>query len=111
MAVVREDLDIIFTALASARAGYGYLKWNEVAMVKADMMNVRHRWLDVDVEDFRRRCQQAGMDLGETAELVDYLRRAQAGRRLVPQGHYRSFRFRPDPPEPEPSTLNASREW
>ena len=28
--------------------GYGnHLKWNEVAKLKADLMNVRHRWLGV----------------------------------------------------------------
>ena len=34
--------------LAPMARGYGnHLKWNEVAKLKADLMNVRHRWLGV----------------------------------------------------------------
>ena len=30
-----------------ARGHDNHLKWNEVAKLKADLMNVRHRWLGV----------------------------------------------------------------
>lgn len=98
MGALSEDIEGIFQYLEVRIEGYGYLKWNEVAMMKADMMNVRRRWLRVDVEAFRARCLQVGMTNKETAEMVDYLRRTQAGRRLVPDRSYRDFSFAQAPP-------------
>lgn len=109
---MREDIEGIFEYLQGSVAGYGHLKWNEVAMMKADMMNMRPRWLGVDVHAFRARCVRAGMTDKETAEMVDYLRRTQAGKRLVPQRTYRDFRFAQDPPEPENGVGPVtSRQW
>ncbi len=47
-------------------------------------------------------------------ELVVWLRKAQAGRRLVPQRSYRDFRFGPPPEDSEPQGLQqfpTSRDW
>lgn len=102
-----EDVEGIFEYLRDRISGYGYLKWNEVDMMKADMMNVRHRWTGVDVKAFRQRCLDVGMTKKETAEMVDYLTRAQAGRRLVPGSTYRDFRFAPEP-APRPIRRSGS---
>lgn len=96
-----EDVDGIFEYLRVRIEGYGYLKWNEIAMMKADMMNVRRRWTLVDREAFRQKCIAVGMTRKETDEMCSYLRRTQEGRRLVPESTYRDFRFEPDPvPQP-----------
>jgi len=89
----------IIEHLARMARGYNnHLKWNEQAMFKADLMNVRHRWLKVDSAAFRARCIAEGMRLEDVAELVDWLDKAKTGRRLVPQKSYRTFKF-PAPPE------------
>lgn len=90
------DVEEFLQYLGRKIDGYGYLKWNEVAKVKADMMNVRERWLTVDPGAFRSRCQEVGMTADEVAEMGDYLRRTQAGQRLVPQKSYRAYRFKHD---------------
>lgn len=107
------DLVSIFEFLEAKIQGYGYLKWNEIAMVKADMMNVRHRWIGIDPGIFRAECSRIGMTPKETAEMTDYLRRTQAGRKLVPQRGYRDFRFAPEPerPDSEPLRGTTSRDW
>ncbi|MFK0647626.1 hypothetical protein [Dermacoccus sp. BD5] len=104
------DVAEIFEYLADKVSGYGYLKWNEVAMLKADMMNVRHRWLSVDRAAFKQACRDAGMTPKEVAECVDYLDRTKAGRRLVPEATYRDFRFKPEPEAPHPKSV-VSRDW
>ena len=41
----------ILEYMADVAAGYGnHLKWNEVAKVKADLMNARHRWVGDSVD-------------------------------------------------------------
>lgn len=93
----------IIEYLAGMAKGYeNYLKWNEQAMFKADLMNVRHRWMKVDLAAFRAKCLSEGMRNEDTVELVDWLRRAQQGRRLVPERSYRDFQFRPPPEEAAP---------
>lgn len=111
MSGMPKNVEGIFEYLEVRIAGYGYLKWNEVAMIKADMMNVRHRWLGIDVEAFRARCVRAGMTREETAEMVDYLRRTQAGRRLIPQRSYRAFRFAQEPENDRGLGPFTSRQW
>jgi hypothetical protein len=50
MAELPNGIDGILEYLAEMASGYGnHLKWNEVAKLKADLMNVRHRWLGVSV--------------------------------------------------------------
>lgn len=108
------DVESIFEYLQVRIEGYGYLKWNEEAMMKADMMNVRHRWIGVNRQAFARRCRDVGMTPKETAKMVDYLKRTQEGRRLVPQQGYRDFRFNSEPEprdEPPPRSWVTSRKW
>ena len=42
----------ILEFLAAMASGYdNHLKWNEVAKLKADLMNVRHRWVGLSVDE------------------------------------------------------------
>ena len=88
-------------------SGCGY----EEAMFKADLMNLRRRWLDVDPGAFAVRLREEGMRDDDVAELVGWLKRAQAGRRLVPQRGYRQFQFNPPPEAPQPNPIQTSRSW
>ncbi|MDJ0379203.1 hypothetical protein [Cryobacterium sp. PH31-L1] len=82
-----------------AKAYNNHLKWNEQAMFKADLMNVRHRWRTVDSFAFSSKCLSEGMRNEDVELLVGWLAKAQAGRRLVPSKSYRKFRFNPPPEE------------
>ena len=95
--------------LASMAKGYdNHLKWNERAMFKADLMNNTRRWTYVDVAAFKTRCLSEGMRGEDVAELVDWLKKRQAGRRVVPSRSYRDFKFNPPPEEPEPIRRSGS---
>lgn len=87
--------------LAMQAAGYDkHLKWNEQAMFKADLMNARRRWTRVDPNAFANKLTAESMRYEDVAELIGWLRKAQAGRRLVPQRTYRTFVFSPSPEGP-----------
>lgn len=47
----------------------------------------------------------------ETAEMVNYLRRTQAGRRLIPERSYSDFRFAQEPADHRSPGQVASRQW
>jgi hypothetical protein len=98
--------------LARWAKGYNnHLKWNEKAMFKADLMNARRRWHGVSPEKFAAKLRQEGMRGEDIAELIDWLKKAQAGRRLVPQRSYRHHVFGPPPEEPENPPLVTSPDW
>ncbi|WP_157936963.1 hypothetical protein [Geodermatophilus chilensis] len=100
----------ILAYLGQMAAGYNnHLKWNEVAKLKADLMNVRRRWLGVPVGDVAAHCRSLGMREEDVAQIVELVKKTQSGRRLVPQKSYRDFRFAPSVVD-EPSGL-TSREW
>jgi hypothetical protein len=94
--------------LAMAAKGYNNrLKWNEQDMFKADLMNLRHRWRSVDAVAFRAKCLAEGMRREDVSLLVEWLKKAQAGRKLVPSKSYRTFHFNPPPEATEfPSYTN-----
>jgi hypothetical protein len=84
----------ILAHLARMAAGYNnHLKWNEVAQLKADLMNVRGRWLGVAIADVDEHCRSLGMREEDVTQIVNLVQKAQAGRKLVPQKSYRDFRF------------------
>lgn len=84
----------ILEYLAQMASGYGNrLKWNEVAKLKADLMNVPARWRGVPVSEIADYCRALGMRDEDVATVADLVRKAQEGRRLVPQKTYRNFRF------------------
>jgi hypothetical protein len=104
---------VVRVAESLARWARGYdnhLKWNEKAKFKADLMNAKQRWHGVSPDAFGSRLRAEGMRGEDIAELVEWLRRAQSGRRLVPQRTYTSFTFGPvDPPNSPP--LRVSPDW
>ncbi len=84
----------ILQYLAQMARGYdNHLKWNEVAKLKADLMNARARWLGVPVSEIADYCRTLGMRDEDVAEVATLVKKAQEGRRLVPQKTYRGFRF------------------
>lgn len=100
--------------LAEYAKGYdNHLKWNEQARFKADLMNSKARWDRVDVEAFRAKCKAEGMRSEDYEELVDWLKKAQAGRRLVPTRTYRDYKWHepPEPPEPSERISYTNDNW
>jgi hypothetical protein len=96
--VVSDDLPNgipeILQYLAQMARGYdNHLKWNEVAKLKADLMNVRDRWLGVPGSVIADRCRALGMRDEDVTQIASLVTRAQEGRRLVPQKSYRDYRF------------------
>ncbi|MDT0495678.1 hypothetical protein RM717_34885 [Streptomyces griseus] len=87
---VREFLEFIGNYVKS----YGYMKHNEEAKIKADMMNVPLRWSTsrISPEVLRKQCEAVGMTESESAKVADWLKRRQANRRLRPS-HYRDFKW------------------
>ena len=84
----------ILQYLAQMARGYdNHLKWNEVAKLKADLMNARARWLGVPMSEIAERCRTLGMRDEDVAEEADLVKRAQEGRRRVPEKTYRDYRF------------------
>ena len=71
------------------------MKWNAVAKLKSDMVEVRERWTKdhAPVDAVRAKCLDAGMTAEDTTTIVDSLRKRQAGKRLVPERSYKGFRF------------------
>jgi hypothetical protein len=97
--------------LARWAKGYNnHLKWNEKAKFKADLMNARRRWHGVSPEAFAAKLRKEGMRGEDIAELIDWLKKAQAGRRLVPQRSYRDDNFGPLD-EPDYPPLVMSPDW
>jgi hypothetical protein len=113
MAKLPNGIDGILDYLAEMASGYGnHLKWNEVAKLKADLMNVRHRWQGVSVQSISERCKELGMRHEDVQEIQDLITKAQSGRRLIPQKSYRDFRFKPYVQPPTVAgTLQTSRSW
>lgn len=92
------DVNEIIAHIAHWAAGYSSgLKWNEVAKLKADMMNVPERWVPVTVDALRSRCVAAGLSTEDSDTVADLLSKRKAGRRLVPQASYRAHRFPHEP--------------
>lgn len=98
----------ILQYLAQTARGYGnHLKWNEVAKLKADLMNAHARWLGVPVSEITDHCLTLGMRDEDVAMIADLVKKAQDGRRLVPQRTYRNFRF--NQPFNEPLSNRGTR--
>jgi hypothetical protein len=109
-----DDIVKILEHLASMARGYdNHLKWNEEAMLKADLMHSRRYWMGFPVADVRAKCIELGMREDDVALVADLVKRAQAGRRLVPQKSYRDHTFRHDRAlTPGPAAwFPTSRDW
>lgn len=106
-------VDEIVEFLADMAKGYdNHLKWNEIAMFKADLMNATDRWRVIDPDVFKAACLREGMREVDAAELTDYLRRRKQGKRLVPDRSYRDHKF-PAPVDVYPirSQIATSINW
>jgi hypothetical protein len=89
-----QGISEILQYLAAMARGYdNHLKWNEVGKLKADLMNVSHRWIGVPVSQITARCRTLGMRDEDVTVIASLVRKAQEGRRLAPQKTYRDFRF------------------
>ncbi|MEU7632687.1 hypothetical protein AB0C34_22280 [Nocardia sp. NPDC049220] len=90
------DVSEILECIGRYAEGYGgHMKWNEEAKLKADMMNMRHRWgrNRVSVDVLRHKCREVGLSVEDAGRIVDSLTKTQAGRRLIPQKTSRDFPF------------------
>lgn len=97
------DIEDILTYLAETAAVYqNHLKWNEIAMLKSDLMLKRAHWLGFDASLVGAKCRELGMTDADAREVEGYVAKAQAGRRLVPDKSYRGHTFRHDQVPPAP---------
>lgn len=95
--------------LARRAKGYdNHLKWNAQAKLKADLMNALRRWHGVSPEAFAAKLCKEAMRGEDVAELVGWVRKTQAGRRLVPQRSYRTHLVGPPPDEPDTPPQRAT---
>lgn len=99
-----------------ARMARGYdnkLKWNEQDKFKAELMNVPERWMHVDAAAFYAKTKSEGMREEDSLMLLDWLKKRQAGRRLVPSKSYRSFRMKtpPEMPDEEMRSTYSNPRW
>lgn len=95
------DIVDILEGLAIMAKGYdNYLKWNEEAMLKADLMNNRRYWKGFPAKAVRDKCLELGMRGEDADRIFDYVSRAQAGRRLIPDRGYKDHRFKHERDEP-----------
>ncbi|WP_435597020.1 hypothetical protein [Streptomyces anulatus] len=78
------DVEAFMDFIGQNIALSGDLVWQERGRLKSDMMLVRHRWAPdrVPLDAFRTKCEAVGMTPEEAAEVVDWVQRTQAGRRL-----------------------------
>jgi len=93
---VPADIAKIAEYLASnATMSGGSMKWNEVAKLKASLMNEPARWsgLRVSPEAFEAQCRAAGLPADDAATVGEFLRKAQTGRKLIPKSLYKDFVF------------------
>lgn len=81
------------------------MKWNEVAKLKSDMMQVHARWGPhrVPADALRAKCREAGLSAEDTDTVTELLGKAQAGRRVVSERSYR------DSSSGRPRRLNDNR--
>ena len=107
------DIVKILEFLASMARGYSNrLKWNEEAMLKADLMNSRGYWLGIPAPAIRAKCAALGMRQEDVDLVADLVTRAQQGRRLVAQRGYREHRFQHERPEQtEHPPRRGSQDW
>ncbi len=89
------DVQAFLEYIGSAAKASGYLKWNEEAKIKADMMNTGARWSAqrVSAAGVRAKCLEVGLTDEESRTVARFVTRVQDGRKLVPHRSYRDYRF------------------
>lgn len=89
------DIERVIAYIGSSSKLSGGLGSTEVAMLKADMMNMSKRWRSdrVSIGAVRIACLVAGLSAVDTDRVADLLGKVHDGKRLVPRPEYRTFRF------------------
>lgn len=91
---IPSDIVQILEYIAAAATGYdNSLKWNEIAMLKSDMMLNAQYWEAVTTAQIIEKCNSLGMRSEDVDIIADLHKRRLAGRRLVPEKGYRGFTF------------------
>ncbi|MCI1747340.1 MAG: hypothetical protein LKI24_04055 [Acidipropionibacterium sp.] len=106
MSKLESSVAKIMDYIGEMAEGYGgHVKWNEIAKLKADMMNVKRRWMNVDTAAFTMKCHEVGLTNEDTTEIVSLVKKVQQGRKLVPQRGYKTYRFTWEPESPADETF------
>ncbi|MFB9645050.1 hypothetical protein [Microbacterium terregens] len=95
------SVDEILESIGAAAAPSGRVRRREEDQLKADMMNVRERWMPVDPRAFQIKCYEAGLTSESAGALVGFLRHVQQGGNLRPRDS--GFRFPQSPDSLNPS--------
>lgn len=86
---IPEEQDKILRLLAAHAAGYNnVLQWREVERFKADLMNYRSAWVQIDPELVLRRCAQLGMSAEDSTVVSDMVKQLREGHRFRPKHGY-----------------------
>jgi hypothetical protein len=99
--LVPPSVDEILAFIGAAAAPSGRVRRREEDQLKADMMNVRERWMPVDPRAFQIKCYEAGLTSESAGALVGFLRHVQQGGNLRPRDS--TFRFPQSPDSLNPS--------
>lgn len=96
--ILPPDVEAFMDFIGMNIAASGGFAWNERDRIKSDMMLVPTRWAAsrVPADALRRKCEAVGMSTEEAGEVVDWLRKRQAGRQLRPN-YDKTFRWNQDP--------------
>lgn len=81
-----KDQDRILEFLATAASGYdNVLQWREIERFKAELMNYRTAWTQLDPKLVLRRCTELGMSATDSAKVSDMVRRLREGHSFRPR--------------------------
>ncbi len=87
--LIPEEQDRILEILARMAAGYdNNLQWRERERFKADLMNYRSAWLQIDPKLILRRCAELGMSAEDADEVSGMVRQLREGHRFRPKSGY-----------------------
>ena len=87
--LIPEEQDKILGILARMAAGYdNSLQWRERERFKADLMNYRNAWMQVDPKLVLRRCAELGMSAEDADEVSNMVKQLREGHRFRPKRGY-----------------------
>lgn len=93
------DIANILDSLVRWADGYGgNLKWNEEEKLKSDLMLNRSYWMKAPARLILGHLVEAGLNSDDCTTIIDYVTRAQAGRRLQPKS-YKGFSWNHEGPQ------------
>lgn len=92
--VPRDIFEILDYLAYCAKLNDGDMKWNEIARLKADLMQNWSWWRDVSIGDMAAVMADLGFSNDDIKMVADFIERRRAGRRLVPHASYRDMPFK-----------------